>query len=182
MLKHLATFAILFLTVILQVSFLPNFFPAHATPDLVLIVLIFLAARRGFGETWRLAVGAGLILDIFLSYPIGANVLAFSLVALVTSYLAKRFLVTPAFLRFFILLLLIIIGTAAYDLALAAIMKIFLSLQNAGGSAAPLFSFEIWGKIISNAGMFLLAYWPLRKYEKIKNYYGQRVILQNNVR
>lgn len=165
---------ILFLLVILQVSFLPNFFDSRIIPDLALIVLIFFTTRKGFGEIWLKAVTAGLILDFFSFYPLGVNVIALLLVVLITSFLTSRFLAAHSIGRLLILILLIIIGTLINDFMVAILTKLFKNSYD----FLSIFSWDIGLKILSNILIVAIIYWPLKKYENIKLFFEQKDILK----
>lgn len=174
MVKKILTFAVLFLLVILQVSFLPNFFDSRFIPDLVLIVLIFFTTRKGFGEIWLKAIAAGLILDFFSFYPAGTNAAAFLLVVLATSFLTRRFLAAHSFGRLFILMSLIIIGTLINDFTVSILAK----LARSNYEISAVFSRDAGLKILNNILVFIIIYWPLKKYENLKNFFEQKDILK----
>lgn len=125
---------------------------------------------------------AGLLMDIFSFFPLGINTLSFMLVVLMASFLAQRFLVTYSTWKFLTLILLVIAGTALNDFVVVVLMKIFLSLKSAGEIGFPLFYSDLWLKILNNVLVFILIYWPLKKFENLKNVYGQKLTLRNNVR
>lgn len=178
MAKKILTFASLFILVILQISFLPGFFASDVAPNLILIILIFLAARQGFSAVWLKTIVAGLLLDLFSFYPAGINVISFLAAILMTSLLARRFLVTAAAWRFLVLILLVIIGTSVNDFIVAILAKVFWGNHGLAG----IFSWEFGMKALNNALVFSLIYWPLKKYEKLKNFYQQGAVLKDNVR
>jgi len=180
--KKISILIFFFLLVIMQVSLLPNFFAAQRIPDLVLIVLIFFSTRRGFSEVWGMALMAGILMDIFSFSPLGVNILSFLLVVLVASFLAQRFLVAYSTWKFITLIFLVIVGTAINDFAIVILMKIFSSLKNIGGSSFPFFASDLGFKILNNSLIFIVIYWPLKKFENLKNVYGQKLTLRNNVR
>lgn len=129
-----------------------------------------------------MTLAAGLLMDIFSFFPLGINALSFLLVVLAASFLAQRFLVTYSTWKFLTLILLVIAGTALNDFVVVILMKIFLSLRNAGETGLPLFYSDFWLKILNNVLVFILIYWPLKKFENLKNIYGQKLTLRNNVR
>jgi rod shape-determining protein MreD len=180
--KKISIVLFFFLLVITQSSLLPNFFSVRHIPDLALIVLVFFSTRRGFSEVWGMALVAGFLMDIFSFFPLGINTFSFLLVVLAASFLAQRFLVTYSTWRFLTLILLVIAGTALNDFIIVTLMKIFLSLRNAVETGYPLFYSDFWLKIFNNVLVFILIYWPLKKFENLKNVYGQKLTLRNNVR
>lgn len=178
MAKKITTFAFLLLAIILQASFLPNFFSAETAPDLILIILIFLTARKGFGEVWLMSITAGIILDFFSFYPVGINVIAFLSAILVVSFLARRFLVAHSVWKFATLIFLVIVGSIVNDLAVAVLVKLFLNTRE----TLAIFNWDIALKILNNILIFCIIYWPLKKYDSLKNYLAPRDILKKNVR
>jgi len=179
--KKILTFAFLFLIVIFQVSFLANFFPAQVVPDLALVILIFLAARRGFAESWKMAVVAGVVMDIFSFYPLGVNVIALMIVVLAVTFLARIFLVTHLAWRFLMLICLVMVGTILNELSLLVLEKFMLNLQKIDSYKMSWVNLNFGLKILYNSLIFSLAYWPLKKYERWKDFYSQREILKSNV-
>jgi len=174
MAKKISIFFVLFILVILQVSFLPNFFDSRIIPDPALIVLIFFTTRKGFGEIWLKAVTAGLILDFFSFYPLGVNVIALLLAVLVTGFLTRRFSSAHSFWKLFILILLIIIGTLINDFTVAILIKLFKNSYD----FLSIFSWDIGLKMLNNTIVFVIIYWPLKKYENMKLFFEQKDILK----
>jgi rod shape-determining protein MreD len=180
MYKKVLIFLILLLLVITQVSVLPVFFNFRRIPDLVLIVVIFFAARRGFASVWGIAVTAGFLLDIFSFFPVGTDILSFSLTALVVSFMAQRFFLTQSTWKLLILLALILIGTAVNDLTISLLMKIFLGFSKVSSTGFAAVSTDLWLKMLNNLLIFALIYWPLKKYENFKGVYsyGQHMFVR----
>jgi rod shape-determining protein MreD len=176
MAKKIIIFMFLFLLVILQVSVLSIFFNSRRIPDLVLVVLIFFTMRRGFGEVWKMAVVAGLLVDLFSFFPVGVDIFSFTLVALVTNFLVRRFFVTHPTWKFFILFALIFIGTVVNDVTVSILMKVFLSAEKIENTGFPIFSADLWLKILDNLLLLVLIYWPLKKIEGLRN--SQELIVQ----
>ena len=70
---------VFFLATIAQISFSHLFFFWRGNgPNLVLVLILLLAIRKGFKEIWWLAAALGLLLDFFSGFAFGA--IAFSLV------------------------------------------------------------------------------------------------------
>lgn len=172
----------LLLLVVLQSSFLPNFFPENAVPDLVLVVLVFSVVQRGFADALSMLIMAGFVLDLFSFLPIGFNVISFSAAGLAVSFLARRFMISQSVWKFLIFILMIVVGTAANDWTLAALSKFFLNASEAAVPASFLLGGELWLKMLGNIAVFALAYWPLHKLKKIKMAYGEKISIRNDVR
>jgi len=180
MFKKISIFLALLLLVIMQVSVLPVFFNFRRIPDLVLIVVIFFAARRGFAAVWGIAVTAGFLLDIFSFFPVGTDIISLTLAAFVVSSLAQRFFLTQSTWKFLILVATIIIGTAVNDLAISLLMKIFLNLNKISSTGFATISTDLGLKVLNNLLVFALLYWPLKKYESLKGAYsyGQHMFVR----
>jgi rod shape-determining protein MreD len=164
----------------MQVSVLPVFFNFRRIPDLVLIVVIFFTARRGFAAMWGMAVTAGFLLDIFSFFPVGTDILSLTLAALVVSFLAQRFFLMQSTWKLLILLAMTLIGTAVNDLAISLLMKIFLSVNKIESTGFAAISTDLWLKMVNNLLVFGLIYWPLKKIETWKGLYsyGQHMFVR----
>jgi rod shape-determining protein MreD len=179
-LRKIYIFISLFLLVIIQVSVLPVFFNSRRIPDLVLIVLIFLAARRGFSAVWGIAIVAGLLMDLLSFFPIGADIISFALVVFIVGFLAQHFFVAQSTWKFFVLIALIFIGTIANDLILSVLMKIFLNINKISSTGFATLSSDLWLKVLNNIVGFVIIYWPLKKFEDMKSFFagGQHMFVR----
>jgi rod shape-determining protein MreD len=182
MLKKISIFILFFFLVITQTSFLPLFFTSQRIPDIVLIVLIFLTVRRGFGEVWKMAILAGILMDIFSFSSVGMDVISFLLAVLISSFLARRFLVAYSNWKFVSLIFFVIVATVINDFTIAILMKAFLNVKDILGLGTFFSGIDLWMKIINNSLLLVVIYWPIAKLEKMKDIYGQKVTLRNNVR
>jgi rod shape-determining protein MreD len=164
MYKNILIFFIIFFTVLLQVSFFPNVIPHRFFPDIALIIILFWTVERGFEETWKWAILAGLMVDLAYFWPVGASIFSFVFIAYVINSFTKRFLVTQTIFRFLILVAFIILGTASNDILAVSAVK-FAKKETL--DFVPLFfNTDIFLKIFCNLGIFLLIYVPLVKLEK----------------
>jgi len=173
---------IIFLLVIIQISFLPNFFLSRATPNLILVILIYLTARKGMEQTLKLAIFGGIALDLMSFTPIGADVFSFMAAVLAVDYLAKRFLVTHQGWRFLIFVALIAAGTIINEIFFLFFIKTFFVLKKINNGAAMPFDAAFAYNIIYNIFLFIMLYWPFKKAEKILNLYAGRAELKTYAR
>ncbi|KKR20255.1 MAG: Rod shape-determining protein MreD [Candidatus Moranbacteria bacterium GW2011_GWA2_39_41] len=154
---------IIFSGVILQTSFLPNFFSTGSVPDIALIMIIIWTVKTDFNSIWVRAIFAGLMLDLVSFYPIGINIFSFITVSFMTNSLCKRFLVLQAGRRFFIFSIIIVIGTMLNHLIVATLSD----LQNFSWERVTLFNGALIYKPLYNLVIFATLYWPLGKIDKI---------------
>lgn len=175
--QKILVFFLIFLAAITQISLWPNFFPEHAAPDVVLILVIIWSVANNFSSIWIKIIAAGIILDIISLNPIGLNVFSFLIISLVTCFLAKRFFIDRKTADFFASAGLIIIGTAinfliisvlvlAQNYFLKNISFVFLNLEQFRDLAI---------KEVGNLLIFALIYWPMKKIGF--NFQAQRQVL-----
>ena len=176
--RKIGTFVFLFLLVALQFSLLPHFFGEKNMPNAVILVLIFFAVRRGFSEAWPLAVAAGLLVDFFSSFPVGFHILSFAFSVLTVSLLAKRFLVANSIWKGLVFIFLVIAGVAANDLALLFISGVTEFFLGSRGLEIQLDWMALFFKIAGSLVLFLIIYWPLNKFEKMRLIYNQNLALR----
>lgn len=171
---------ILFIAVILQISFFPIFFKDGLAPDLALILIIIWTARFGFEKIWPWAVLAGAMLDITSFSLIGTNILSLAAIAFVINYLAKRFLVTHTAWKFLILGLFVILGTFLNELIILFIAKSLSVIKDGGGIKLMVnINIDILQKAVFNLFIYALIYWPLGKLESQISPYAKRIIIRN---
>ncbi|OGI16293.1 MAG: rod shape-determining protein MreD [Candidatus Moranbacteria bacterium RBG_19FT_COMBO_42_6] len=164
MYKNILFFSVIFLAVLLQISFFPNLIPIRVFPDVALIIILFWTVRRGFEETWKWAIFAGLMVDLAYFWPVGTSVFSFVLIAYLVNSLAKRFLVTQTVFRFLILLAFVVLGTIFNSILL--ILAVKLARREAADLNMLFFNSDIIFKILYNFGIFSFIYAPLGKLEK----------------
>lgn len=164
MYKNILTFLIIFFAVMLQISFFPNLITAQVFPDVALVIILFWTVERGFEEMWKWAIVAGFLSDLAYFWPIGISVFSFVFVTYVVNSLVKRFSVTQAGFRFFILLAFVALGTVLNDILIIVALK--FSRQEASSLNLLLFNWDIIFKIFYNIAIFVLLYVPLSRLEK----------------
>ena len=82
---------IIFITIILQTSFIPSFFSENLFPDIVLMLVLAWSIIDGFDDFISWIIIAGLIYD-FLSFSVpGVHVIIFAAVAYMNSFFSRRF-------------------------------------------------------------------------------------------
>lgn len=175
MFQKAITLLIIFFAAVFQISVFPGLFPSGLSPEIVLVLVIFWTARDGFEKSWLRAVLSGFILDLFYSWPVGINAVAFVLVSFGVGFFSRRFIISQKNLGFFVLLLLAAAGSVAHSLALLVLARICESL-NIAGAGIFLQDFSgrtIFLKILINMLLFVIIYWPLSSLEKFLSFYGK---------
>ncbi len=170
------------MAVIFQSSLFTNFFRNGLAPDLLLVVVIFFAARFDFQYLWKIIFLAGFLKDILLFFPVGANIAALALVAFVTNILVRKFIIIHSSWKFFIFLVLVACGTVLYNISLDGVMRFFSSVHGENIEAFSFARFQILRTVLLHAGLGIILYVPLKKLENIASRYGQPFITQRNVR
>lgn len=84
--------------VLVQTSLLTQFLIAPYKPDLLLVLMVFLALRSPFATSLPAAYGLGLLKDCLSGLYLGLNALSFLLVYLVLKLLSDRLYVHNSFL------------------------------------------------------------------------------------
>jgi rod shape-determining protein MreD len=90
MTRHIATFLVITLAIILQVSVLPVHFASPFKPDLLLIAMVFMALRGPFETGAPLAWFLGLLKDVFSGLYLGLNAFTFLIIFVVIKSVSDR--------------------------------------------------------------------------------------------
>jgi rod shape-determining protein MreD len=167
--------ALIFLAIMLQISFFPNIMAPGIFPDIALIAIIFWSARSGFEKTWPWAVIGGLMLDLAYFWPIGANILTLALAAYGASYLSRRFLVMDNFSRFFTMAGIIILGGISYNILTPVIVRI--ARHEFFGLGALVLNADLVLKMAYDLAILAVIYKPLIRLEKFLEFYATRTRL-----
>lgn len=181
MIKKITIAAAIMLLIAIQISILPNFFPARAVPDVALVLLILWTTRRGLEKVWKLAVLTGIFLDLLSFLPVGMNVFSLIVTLFAVDYLARRFLVSQRTWRFFILVLISVFGTILNEILLLLLFSSVFWAEKISANALSFWDASMAHKIIYNILLLVILYWPLKKLEDILNLYGARAELKTNV-
>lgn len=114
---------ILLLVAILQTTLVPFLALKAVTPNLVLVLILFLVIFKGFREIWWLIILAGLFLDLLSGLPFGL----ISLSLLITAYLID-WLNRSVFsgVKIWLVVALIALGSLFYNFILIATAKLFI--------------------------------------------------------
>jgi len=124
--KSFFAILILLLVVIFQTTLIPFLALGGVTPNLVLVLILFLVIFKGFQEIWWLVILAGLFSDLFSGLPFGL----ISLSLLITSYLIDRFnrsVFSGA--KIWLVAALIALGSLFYNFILIAAAKFFILIN-----------------------------------------------------
>ena len=117
-------FLVVFFAALLQMSAFSNVLFLGVSPNLLLILVIFWTVHEGFEEALPKILFAGFMLDLFSFYPVGVNILTFTLIAFLVNSFSKRFLVAARNWRKIILVFLIMTSTVIFELVLFLLFKL----------------------------------------------------------
>lgn len=174
--------AILFLAVVVQVSFFPNFFSDEAVPDLALLIIVIWTARSSFNAVLKWAIFGGFIMDIASFWPIGINIISFAAVAFVTNSLGKRFMTSQFGWKFFIYSAMVLIATLINFAAVSILSNVTIETEEFRhyfqGFADWSLLQNVGLKVVYNLAVFSIIYWPLERVDKIFSYYNRSIILK----
>lgn len=183
MFQKLIVFAIILFTVVIQLSIFPHFFGSGIAPDLVLMLVIIWTMQDGFEKTLARAITAGLVLDLMSFEPAGFSAISLVVISYLTGALARRFLVTPRPWKLLFVIVIIAIGTLAHQVIMniLSISGSHLNLGKIEWIGLKLFDWRIFPKIIYNAIMFFMIYWPMRKMENFLSMYSKGFVSQTKI-
>jgi len=162
--KQIVIFFIIFIAVLLQISFFPNIVAQGASPNLILVIIIFWATRLSFDKIWPWAALAGLMSDLAYFWPVGISIASFVFIAYGANYLARRFLVAQNPSRFFILAGILILGSVFNDFLTSMLLKIFS--HEAVNFKILFFNAKFGIKILYDLLLFAIIYIPFLRLEK----------------
>lgn len=169
----------LILLSMVQITLLPQFFPAGCVPNLVLIVVVYWTIRSGFNESWKKVVLAGFILDLSYGWAIGINILSLSTVSFMVGYFTKRVSAEQRGWGFLIILGLVALGTIVNSIIAGVLIKTVaelksMPLENAMVDFSALTT--IWSALLASIS-FVFLYQPMEKFEKfLASYQGDRFV------
>ena len=102
-------FLIIFLTAVVQTTFLKYFEIGGVTPNILFVLAVIAIIFYGFEKSWAYLIFIGLILDFFSDFRFGVNLTALAVVAAFFHFFVRGFLnrkSAPACLFFGFLILL----------------------------------------------------------------------------
>jgi rod shape-determining protein MreD len=172
---------LIFLAVLIQFSVLPHFFPSGMVPDLALVLVIIWTVNVGFeAMLWRIVV-LGAAMDIFSFWPIGMNVISLVIIAYATSFLAKRFLISPRAWKLLFILSAIALGTIVDYFILNSLFLAyaFLGSQKMDNLILKTGDVKNIFSALSNILIFFIVYWPLKSIEKFLSIYNNNLSTQS---
>lgn len=113
--------ALVISAILLQTSVLPNYLISLYKPDLLLVLMVFLALRAPISTSLPAAYGLGLLKDCLSGLYFGLNAFSFLIVYLVLKMLSDRLYVQNSFL----LVLTVSVSTVATMLINVLLLSIF---------------------------------------------------------
>ncbi len=106
-------------SVIIQGSLFSAFPGGNFKPDLVLIVVVFINVRRGFGSGWPTALAAGFLEDIFSAGMLGLGAISLALTARGVSWICRSLYREHFRTRMVMVVLAVAVSNLIYYLLLA---------------------------------------------------------------
>ncbi len=150
MTRIVAYFSVGYLLMLLQSACLPRLIPFHFTPDLLLVLTVYLGLHEGYLRGSALAYLLGCLMDVFAGHYLGLYGMALLATFLLVRSAAGRLNTESSVL----LLLMVCCGTLFHGLVLAAMG--FLA------EAGPLWV-QILGRLFPQMLLNLAAAWILLK-------------------
>lgn len=177
MFQKIVFFVILVVLAVIQVAVFPQFFPAGAIPNLILILVVSWTIRSGFGDNWKKIIIGGLILDLFYGWEIGINIISLSIVSFLIGSLIRRLSITQRGWGFIMAIGLVGLGVLINDTVLIMIIKIidWVKKMPLEGSMVYPFSLRIILDAFLTALTAIFLYLPLEKLELfVDSYYSKQ--------
>lgn len=167
MFQRVAVSIFLFLFVLCQVSFFPAIFPGGISPDLLLLLAVFLVVKEGFESSVSRIILTGLMYELMILQPLGAKIFSLTIVAFLTGYFSKRFLVSQRNWRASFLLILIFWGTLLDHFFLNGLVAVSDYFRKSVSIDYALFVHAvIWKKAALNLLFAPLVYYILKKIDR----------------
>ena len=167
MFQRVAVFIFLFFLVLCQISFFPAVLPGGISPDLLLLLAVFLVTKEGFESSVSRIILAGLIYELMIFQPIGAKIFSLTIVAFLMGYFSKRFLVSQRNWRASFLLILIFSGTLLDHFFLNGLVATSDYFKKSIPFSFALFMHAvIWKKVALNLLFAPLAYYTFKKIDR----------------
>lgn len=178
--KKILALILIFLIVIIQVSFLANLFPRHIAPNIILVLIVIWSAKEGFGKSWPWAMTAGFTLDILSLGIIGFNIISFFLISLQTDYFAKKFLVAYKTADFFVIMILVALGTVVNEFITISLFQItkFFSMPKTMMSFKMFQTTNFFLQLLYNIIIFIAIYWLVLKFENVFQRHSKKPVIQ----
>jgi rod shape-determining protein MreD len=170
---------IIFLAVLIQISFFPALFSAAHAPNLILLLVISWAIIVGFNDILIWIIITGIISDLVFFKSVGTSVIFFVIVAYGISFLSRRFLVENRNWGFLMMSFFVFAATIFYGLFNVFINSQFIESLN-GSFWTELFIFrkEIAMQVVLNLLFFPLCYFPLVKLERRLSFHDKKMSLK----
>jgi rod shape-determining protein MreD len=148
--KNILIFAIIISSIVLEISFLPNFFSSQHVPSLILIFVIFLSVWDESKNFWKWAFLAGILFDLLSFQLLGLHAFSFLAVSLFSRFISKRFLASQAGWNLLIISVLIFLGSWLSDW----LIIVFVKLEYFFREGKYLEGLDFW-----NSGIFYRAFY-----------------------
>ncbi len=174
---------IIFLAVILQITFLSKTTIFGVIPNLVLLLIICQSAIKGHKEGFLWAFLGGFLLDLFSKVYFGIWTLSFLFIAYIISFIVKKFLGKVGLLS---IIIISVFSTIFFDLIFLSVIKVnmlsFGVIINFIRFIIPeYFIHIIYKEIIFNAVLIIVIYLFLVKFNDWLSYYESSVKLPERI-
>lgn len=150
--KNILIFAIIIFSIIIEISFFPNFFSSQRVPNLVLIFIIFLSVWDESKNFWKWAILSGILLDIMSFQPAGLHSFSFLAVSLLASFVSGRFLASQKAWNFIIIIVLLFFSSLLSDWLVIIFVKLEYLLRERK---------YLEGLVFWSSGIFYRAFYSL---------------------
>ncbi|MFZ2975039.1 MAG: rod shape-determining protein MreD [Candidatus Moraniibacteriota bacterium] len=148
---------IIFLAVILEISFFPALFAGQIVPDVVLVLIILWSSRKKFEDIWLWAILGGFFLDLVIAQKIGINTISFVIISFLASFLRERFFIAQRAGAFLIALTLVTGGTILNWILINFLTNFMVN-----------FSWKLLlMKIVSNLAVAIFMYFLIARYKGV---------------
>jgi rod shape-determining protein MreD len=177
--SKLIRLGIIFLAILIQISFLPVLFSANEVPNIILLLVISWAVIMGFDNILIWAIIIGVAADLIFFRAVGTSVIFFIVIAYSISFVSRRFLVENKNLGFLIIAFFIVFSTIFYGfLNIFINSRLIENFRGSFGTQLILLQKSILIQIAFNLLLFPLCYFPLVRLEKYLSFYEKKISLK----
>ena len=177
--SKLIRLGIIFLAILIQISFLPVLFSTNEVPNIILLLIISWTVIMGFDNILIWVIITGIMADLIFFRSVGTSVIFFVVIAYSISFVSRRFLIENKNSGFLIIALFIIFSTILYGfLNIFINSQIIENFRGSFGAQLIILQKSILTQIAFNLLLFPLGYFPLVRLEKYLSFYERRISLK----
>jgi len=178
MISIVINFFLILILGIIQVSFLSTWPWPVSSLNLILSLIIFYAVINGYEKSLWLAFGSGLFLEVYSGLYFGVTVLSLMLTVIIINVLFNNFFTNRSY---YSLMILGIIGTAAYNLIILVLCFFLNFIKLSPISITPDFWAQFFWQSIFNLIILTIIFYAyhistnrLRSFFLIPAYYENK--------